>query len=89
MSWAVKVTEEYAAWFIALITQGRQDPPPEGTPAGLAGPVGDQDHLRVRPRSLSALTAGRRQGRELGTLVPGQHPQAEHLYFEYTTDDEE
>lgn len=104
MAWAVKVTDEYAAWFTALIKQDldsatqvaqavaalREEGPTLGRPLvdrlkatkihhlkelrpGSKG-RGDQDYLRLRPHPVSAATPGRRQGRQLGTLVPGQHP---------------
>jgi hypothetical protein len=90
VAWTVKVTDEYAAWFTALIkqdldsaahvaqavaalreegptlgrpaggpAQGREDPPSQRAAARIEGTAGDQDHLRLRPRQVSAAAPGR------------------------------
>ena len=104
MAWAVKVTDEYAAWFTALIKQDldsatqvaqavaalREEGPTLGRPLVDRLKATKIHHLKeLRPGSkgrseiriifafdphpVSAATPGRRQGRQLGTLVPGQH----------------
>jgi hypothetical protein len=120
VAWAVKVTDEYAAWFTALIeqdrdsatpggsgrgraprrgpdvgsaaggpAQGYEDPPSQRAAARIQGTVGDQDHLCLRPHPVSAAAPRRRQGGQLGTLVPRNIPLAEQLYTDYTADEEE
>jgi hypothetical protein len=105
VAWTVKVTDEYAVWFTALIkqdldsatqvaqavaalreegpdarpsasgpAQSHEDPPSQGVAARIEGTVGDQDHLCLRPHPVSAAAPGRRQGGQLDTLVPRQHP---------------
>jgi hypothetical protein len=86
----VKVTDEHAAWFTALIKQDldsatqvaqavaalREEGPTPGRPLA--------DRLKA-----SAAAPGRRQGGELGTLVPRNIPVAEQLCIDYTADEEE
>ena len=104
MAWTVKVTDEYAAWFTALIKQDldsatqvaqavaalREEGPTLGRPLVDRLKATKIHHLKeLRPGSKgrseiriifafdptrSAAAPGRRQGGQLGTLVPRQHP---------------
>jgi hypothetical protein len=120
LAWAVKVTEEYATWFTALIKNDlgsavqvaqavaalREEGPTLGrplvdrlkgsrihhlkeSPPGLWRPVRDKDHLRVRPRPVSAAAPRRRQDQELAAMVRDKIPAAEQLYIDYTIEDQE
>ena len=123
MSWAVKVTEEYAAWFIALIKEDlpsavqvaqvaqavaalREEGPALGRPLVDRLKGARIHHLKeLRPgsrgrseiRIIFAFDPARSALLLLGGDKAGNWerwyrdniPQAEQLYFEYTTDDEE
>ncbi len=120
MSWAVKVTEEYAAWFIALI---KEDLPSAVQVAQAVAALREEGPALGRPlvdwlkgarihhlKELRPGSRGRSEIRIIFAFDPARSallllggdkagnwerwyrdniPQAEQLYFEYTTDDEE